>query len=305
MDRIWTIISAINKVLKRLLAFLLQVVWKYRRDVVRDNLKRVYPRWTNEERAEVETGFYLYLGGLIRDLLGSLWVIRKVHPQIQWENPELMESLALQNQSLVLLTSHYGNWEIIAQAMGTRFRHCLWFVYKPIQWTAIENWVYRWRVKRDVLPVAIKSLRTKLSKELPTLARPIALYLGADQSPTAHSRWMMTNFLGQPTAAYQGPEELCRTFGLIPVWLRIQPSDALGSYRIRFVLPEPGWIQGPHGTLMHWYMRSLTEQIHGAPQFWLWTHRRWKLNPSLGLDDASIYTGKPSEQVEDQCNPSE
>ncbi|NBV04755.1 MAG: hypothetical protein EBS08_03710, partial [Cytophagia bacterium] len=72
--------------------------------------------------------------------------------KIQWENPEVLMDLAAQNKSLVLLTSHYGNWEWISQAMGLRFPYRIWFVYKPLQWTAAENWLRKWRTNRHVVP---------------------------------------------------------------------------------------------------------------------------------------------------------
>jgi len=281
----WTTTFATNKILRKILVFFLRVVWKYRREVVRANLLRVYPNWTNAQRLAVERDFYDFLGGLIWDLIWSSLGSKDFGKhKIHWENPEVMETLASQNQSLVLLTSHYGNWEWIAQAMGSRFEHRLWFVYKPIQWSAGENWLLRWRSKRHVLPIALKELRTCLAAELPSPSQPIALYLGADQSPTSLSRWISSNFLDQPTAVYQGPEELCRTYGLTPVWISIRPLVQRGSYAIRFVLPPQDWSKGEHGSLMHWYMASLSKQIYAAPAFWLWTHRRWKLNAVLGLD---------------------
>ncbi len=261
------------------------VIMKYRREVVRENLRRVYPNWTNIQRFKVERDFYNYLGGLLWDLLRSLMGGKHSSlEKIAWENPEILDSLASQKKSLVLLTSHYGNWEWIAQAMGLRFHHRLWFVYKPLEWKPAENWLKKWRFNRKVIPVAIKALRSKLAAESPSTSIPLALYLGADQSPTAHSRWITSSFLGQPTVVYQGPEELCRTYGLTPVWIRIRPLASRGSYSIRFELPPSNWPEADHGSLMHWYMDSLTQQIHDAPSNWLWTHRRWKLNRELGLD---------------------
>jgi KDO2-lipid IV(A) lauroyltransferase len=233
----------------------------------------------------LERRFYDYLGGLLWDLIRSSMVAKdRFHKHIHWENPEILVDLANQNKSLVLLTSHYGNWEWIAQAMGSRFSHQIWFVYKPIQWAAAENWLRNWRTKRFVVPVALKTLRSRLASENLSSSLPIALYLGADQSPTAHSRWIPSNFLSQATAVYQGPEELCRTYGLTPVRVGIRPLASRGSYAIRFDRPDYNWSEAEHGSLMHWYMNALSQQIHDAPEYWLWTHRRWKLNRELGLD---------------------
>jgi KDO2-lipid IV(A) lauroyltransferase len=272
--------------LRKILGALLRVVWKYRRKVLRANLLRIYPDWTIDRRLQLERRFYEYLGGLLWDLIRSSLADRDYgKDRVHWENPEIMDTLVRRGTSLVLLTSHYGNWEWIAQAMGSRFEHALWFVYKPIQWKAGEKWLLRWRSRRYVVPVALKDLRIRLAAELPSLlSRPIAVYLGADQSPTARSRWIPTNFLGQPSAVYQGPEELCRTYGLAPVWMHIRPLAHKGSYSVKFVLPKEDWSADKHGSLMHWYMDSLSRQINDAPEYWLWTHRRWKLNRELGLE---------------------
>ncbi|MFZ9968326.1 MAG: lysophospholipid acyltransferase family protein [Bacteroidia bacterium] len=264
--------------MRRLLAYVLRYVVAYRRKVVRSNLQRVFDNRSHQERYKIEGDFYRYLGGLIWDLLKSLrWSSQRLLNRIDLVNPELIEQIGRDGHSMVLLTSHYGNWEWIARRLATFHSFQFWFVYKPVGWARAERWLRQWRERQGLVPVPIKAVRTQLGQAFQDgrPAQPLALYLGADQTPTAHSRWIVGDFLGQRSIMYQGPEELCRTYPLIPVFVGIEPLGQ-GSYRVRFEEAPSNWVLQPHGFLMQWYMERLTQQIYRHPSYWLWTHRRWK-----------------------------
>lgn len=264
--------------MRRLLAYALRYVVAYRRKVVRSNLHRVFSNRSPQERNKIEGDFYRYLGGLIWDLLKSLrWSSQRLLNRIDLVNPELIEQIGRDGHSMVLLTSHYGNWEWIARRLAAFRAFQFWFVYKPVGWARAERWLRQWRERQGLVPVPIKAVRTQLEQAFQDgrPAQPLALYLGADQTPTAHSRWIVGDFLGQRSIMYQGPEELCRNYPLIPVFVGIEPLGQ-GSYRVRFEEAPSNWILQPHGFLMQWYMERLTQQIYRHPSYWLWTHRRWK-----------------------------
>jgi len=270
----------------RLLAFVLQYRLGYRRKVVQNNLLRVFGEKTVQERQAIERGFYRYLGGLLWDLLTSLRrsgddLIHDIH----LENPEVLRKASAEHRSVVLLTSHFGNWEWIARRLAAERLVQFWFVYKPLGRPWAERWLRRWRERQGLVPVPIKEVRPRLKQvfENKAPATPVALYLGADQSPTPHSRWIVGRFLGQRTLMYQGPEELSRAYGLRPVYVGIEPLEG-GKYRVQLEEAPQGWELEPSGFLMQWYMDRLSEQIFRTPSFWLWSHRRWKLD---GLDHPS------------------
>jgi len=270
----------------RLLAFVLQYRLGYRRKVVQNNLLRVFGEKTVQERQAIERGFYRYLGGLLWDLLTSLRrsgddLIHDIH----LENPEVLRKASAEHRSVVLLTSHFGNWEWIARRLAAERLVQFWFVYKPLGRPWAERWLRRWRERQGLVPVPIKEVRPRLKQVFGNKApaTPVALYLGADQSPTSHSRWIVGRFLGQRTLMYQGPEELSRAYGLRPVYVGIEPLES-GKYRVRLEEAPQGWELEPSGFLMQWYMDRLSEQIFRTPSFWLLSHRRWKLD---GLDHPS------------------
>ena len=264
----------------RLLAFVLQYRIGYRRKVVQDNLLRVFGEATVQERQRIERGFYAYLGGLLWDLLRSLKISGDgLANHIQVVNPEVLTQAGNDRRSLVLLTSHYGNWEWIARRLAVDRSFQCWFVYKPLGRPWAERWLRRWRERQGLVPVPIKEVRTKLRQAFENGPHypPIALYLGADQSPTPHSRWIVGTFLGQRTLMYQGPEELSRAYGLKPVFIDIEPLKG-GKYKVHLEEAPPRWEEEPSGFLMQWYMDRLSLQIHRSPSHWLWSHRRWKLD---------------------------
>ncbi|MFM7287937.1 MAG: hypothetical protein ACKO18_00980, partial [Bacteroidota bacterium] len=78
-----------------MLGVFLRVVARYRREVVRENLLRVYPNWNRVQLLALERGFYNYLGGLLWDLVRTSVGPKDLgQKKIQWENPEVLMDLA-------------------------------------------------------------------------------------------------------------------------------------------------------------------------------------------------------------------
>ena len=267
-------------VLRPLLFVVLYQLVGYRKKVVLLNLTRSFPSETPAQIKEKAKAFYWHLSTVFIEAVKNLsFSADALRSRITYTNPALIHELHAKGKNILLVGGHYGNWEWIARRLAAEPSIQFWFVYKPLGRPWAERWLRRWRERQGLVPVPIKEVRPRLKQffENDSLATPVALYLGADQSPTPHSRWIVGTFLGQRTLMYQGPEELSRAYGLRPVFVGIEPLEG-GKYRVRLEEAPQGWELEPSGFLMQWYMDRLSQQIFRAPSYWLWSHRRWKLD---------------------------
>jgi KDO2-lipid IV(A) lauroyltransferase len=96
----------------------------------------------------------------------------------------------------------------------------------------------------------------------------------SDQSPIGHKNLHWTTFLNQPTAAIYGTEQLAKKFNY-PVFYADITLIKRGYYHCEFVpiSLEPA---NNKSEITDKYMQLLEKRIQSSPQFWLWSHKRWK-----------------------------
>jgi len=82
-------------------------------------------------------------------------------------------------------------------------------------------------------------------------------------------------FLNQDTGVSFGAEKFARDYNLPVVFARINKLKR-GHYSldVQLVTEEPNAMA--KGAILEKLMRLLEADINHLPQYWLWTHRRWK-----------------------------
>jgi KDO2-lipid IV(A) lauroyltransferase len=96
-----------------------------------------------------------------------------------------------------------------------------------------------------------------------------------DQSPgkVENSHWV--RFLNQDTAVLFGTEKYAKEMNY-PVLFGTIKKVKRGYYTFRFQTVAENPKESPHGFITEQTTRLLEKEIIDAPQYWLWTHRRWK-----------------------------
>ena len=105
--------------------------------------------------------------------------------------------------------------------------------------------------------------------------KPVLLGLISDQTPPSADIRYWTTFLNQETAVFLGVEKIAQKLDL-PVFFSIMKKTRRGRYVVDFKLltDKPRECKPYEITEMH--VRALEEEIKEHPEYWLWSHRRWK-----------------------------
>ena len=96
-----------------------------------------------------------------------------------------------------------------------------------------------------------------------------------DQTPNKHSLNFWTTFLNQDTPVMEGTEKIARKLNQPVVYLNMRKVKR-GYYYAEFydLCSDPQNLEPGELTRMH--TRMLEKFIRETPEYWLWSHRRWK-----------------------------
>jgi KDO2-lipid IV(A) lauroyltransferase len=97
----------------------------------------------------------------------------------------------------------------------------------------------------------------------------------SDQTPARSEIQYWTTFLGQETPVYLGAEKIAVKYDMAVVFLNIQKL-ARGYYCLEFELLFEHTDGLPEYHITETHVRRLDRAIREKPEYWIWSHRRWK-----------------------------
>lgn len=255
------------------LSFLLFRVFRYRRKVIESNIRGSFPEKSKSEQNHIIRKFFRHFTDLVLESFKLFHVSRKeLEKRLVFENPEVLEPFFKAGRSVIIAGGHYGNWEMFAVAFQLNIRHLAVALYKPLadQWFDKLMRQNRGRYGMKMVPIG----ETKAFFTNPA-ERPTATIFGMDQSPSRIDRSYWMTFLGRDTAVIFGTEKYSKEFDQPVVFGRIMKTSR-GHYKVHFELITAAPAEMPHGRIVERAMELLENDIRKEPEWWLWTHRRWK-----------------------------
>ncbi|MBB3968230.1 lysophospholipid acyltransferase family protein [Mucilaginibacter phyllosphaerae] len=249
---------------------------RYRRGVVATNLKNAFPDRGEAERRKIERRYYRYLADLMVETIKMITVSEKsLRKRMKPTNPELVAHYFGQNRSIIAAAGHYCNWEMAALAFGLLTNEKRIIVYKPQTNEVFNDMFNRVRARFGAILVAMRqTLRTMIAlKNQLTFS-----VLVSDQTPNYHEINYFTNFLNQPTAVFLGIEKLAKLIDAAVIFYRIdRVKRGYYTYTLVPLIEQPK--QTAEYEITEAHVRYLEKLIQEKPQYWLWSHRRWKYKP--------------------------
>lgn len=248
-------------------------VLKYRQKVVFTNLKNAFPHKTEKEITTIAKGFYRHFCDLIIEAIKMFSIsAEELKKRCKILNPELMEHYAQQGKSLIIPAGHYNNWEMAATASHQQIPHQSIGIYAPLKNEFINDHIRKSRARFGLALWPKKAVKANFERDKKQL---IAVLFGADQSPiSAKSAHWMT-FLNQETGVMMGSEKYAKQYDYPVVFGKVSKVKR-GYYEFEFLPLANNPRATAFGEISEMHTRLLEEIIIENPQYWLWSHRRWK-----------------------------
>jgi len=197
--------------------------------------------------------------------------------RVRVEGGEHFRAAAAQGRGVLILTAHYGNWELLAAAHSLSGLP-LSIVVRPLDHPLLDDLAARFR-RRSGAELIIK--RQAVREVLQALRRQRMVGILLDQNAT-RAEGVFVPFFGVPASTSKGLAVLALRTGapVVPAFLRRDPDGRGHCVDVGAPIPPPP--DGDVATYTATFNQVLEATIRRAPEQWLWMHARWRTQPREG-----------------------
>ena len=252
---------------------------RHRKEVL-TNLELAFGDEKNEaEKQRIALGAYRHFGGVFFDFIRSPMISRRKLKRIAevrgWEN---LEEAYSRGKGVLILTAHYGFWELMGLEQGYRGRP-LNVIARRLDNPLLEKMLHRYRT-RSGNRVVYKQNAVRAIFRILRDGEAAAVLIDQNINP---EQGVFVNFFGVPASTTPILSAIAMKSGapIVPAF-----SEPLPGGRWRFTY-EPAMEIDADRNDREESIRRITQQctalierkIRERPDIWLWMHRRWKARP--------------------------
>ena len=268
-------------ILSDTLYLLIKYVVKYRKKVIVENLSLSFPEKSKKEILQLTEKFYRHFCDLALETVKMHSLSEEqIKKRIKFKGIDVVEDCFNQGKNIIMLGMHYNNWEW-ASASQLFTRYLVLMIYNPARGNqAFEKYINHSREKWGGLCIPVhKSARSAF--QFNQRGQQTGLWLAADQTPGANSQFW-TIFLNRETPFFTGPEKIAKKTNQ-PIFFGYVRKIKRGYYEAEFLklFDNPNNVSGDD--IMLGYVRKMEEVIRKEPEYYLWSHRRWKHKRPEGI----------------------
>ena len=251
-----------------------------RREVVLANLRRVFGEFVNEsEIARLAAAHYGHLWRLLGEFLRFRWLTAaQKMALVRVEGIANFLAARDQGKGILILTGHFGNWEVSTTAgiaLFPEMRGKFHFVRRPIKPAWLDRLVTR---RFNQAGFGVFSKRDSLDAMLGCLAKGDAVVLPFDQH-AGPPDGIAVDFLGHPAWTFKSLAIIALSTGA-PVLPASSWREPDGRHVLRFEAPlAPIECENTTEAIRRntrAYNAALERLVVRHPEQWYWVHRRWK-----------------------------
>jgi KDO2-lipid IV(A) lauroyltransferase len=252
-----------------------------RRRVVMENLRQVFgDRLSENERRRLARCFYGHVAKTIAENLAMMVSSEKrIAGKIDVIGVDHMLTAAEQGKGVLILTGHFGNWELSAVGAMLQFKQYKnrFHVIRKSLGAGLEHVVFG-RFRKAGLRVIKRN--DALTKTLDALEENDVVIFIMDQHNKVGAKAVAAEFFGKAAGTHRSLALVARQSGA-PVIPAVSSRRPDGRHVMKFH-PPLEWITAENhreeiylNTLG--YNRVLERFVLDHPDQWLWAHRRWKI----------------------------
>lgn len=251
-------------------------VVRYRIKIIRKNLKASFPDKSETELRRIERGFYRWFCDYMVETLKMFSIPKKeMKRRMRFEGIEQLNEDLSNGRSVTIYLGHYCNWEWISSvALHLVPEGLAAQLYHPLENKTFDRlFLYaRGRFGGHSIEIseAFAQLRAWKKQGIPTLTGYIS-----DQVPGYRSMHYWPTFLNQQTPTYTGAERIARVLDTSIYYFDIT-RPRRGYYVAKVVKMYDKTQDVPKFAITEKYYRLLENSIRNHPEYWLWSHNRWK-----------------------------
>jgi len=260
--------------LSDILSFLLYRIIGYRKKTVKSNLRLVFPEKSEKQINLITKNFYKHLCDLFLEMIKTLTISKKqLSKRFIVKNIEALKHLEDHNTSVILMYGHYASYEW-SSVLQTYINLAGLGIYKKIANKYFDNLVRRIRSKYKTELIDSKKALIRIAHLNETNDHRMIGFL-SDQSPKIKPNNVWLNFMNINVPCFVGAEITAKKFNYPVGFLKIDKVKR-GYYEAEIIILSEKPLEEPNFKITEKFNQILESQIKTKPEFYLWTHKRWK-----------------------------
>ncbi len=245
------------------------------------NIQRAYPEWSDGQHRALARESMQNLCVFGMEMLFTTRLIRLDTWAKHCELQNFREALQLMmepNRPAIMVTGHYGNWEVLGYAMAT-----LGFetasVFRPLDNPYLNQWVLGVREKQGQR-MLVKKGATSEATDILEAGGSVGFI--ADQN--AGPKGLFVDFFGRKASTHKSISLLAIRYNT-PIVVGYSRRASDGRFHFTMIVQEIIWPESwadqadPMMYITQRFTRAIEDFVREVPGQYLWTHRRWKTRP--------------------------
>lgn len=255
-----------------ILYLLTRYVFRYRRKVVRNNLRMAFPDADAQTLNRIEKEFYHHFIDLLREsLIMSFVTKRQMKRILRFNNIELSEQIARDRGNIMCVFGHQCNWDLIACVPLWTDIYDSSALYKALHNKFFDRIFCRIRCRFGLSLIEHREAARKLLMARRSSGKPHLFAFNTDQSPKIPEGNDWIRFFGIETPAIGGWATLALKTDMPVIYLHIHKDAPL-----RYSITIEEIKERDRQAMIQKYYTLLEEDIRKQPGQYLWSHKRWK-----------------------------
>ena len=279
-------------ILSDALFHLLYHLLRYRRRIVHKNLVESFPEKSEAEIRQVERGFYHFFCDYIVESLKMMTISpEEMKRRMVFKGIEQFDEVVEAGGSCALYLGHYCNWEWVSSVP-------LWVtpkakcgqIYHPIENPEFDRLFLKQRGRMGAVSIPMNDTLREILRYR-SEHQPVIIGYISDQVPHWRNIHHWCDFLHHDTPVLTGTERIVRKVNHAVFYLEMTRLRR-GYYEgeIKLITREPQSL--PEYEITTRYFQMLEASIRRRPEFWLWSHNRWKRGRAEFNEKFEVINGK-------------
>lgn len=246
----------------------------YRKKVVYNNLQLVFPEKSPKELKQIRKKFYSHFVDIFVEMIKSFTISKKtLDKHYTYTNANLLNELYKDGKSVILTGSHYANWEWIL-GLDPDIKYKTYGAFTKLNNPYLNSKILESRTRFGVNLIPTSKTISEIDFNKKNNIQAIYGLL-SDQSPQLKKTFYWSHFLGVKVPIHTGTEMLAKKYDLNIVLFQTKKIKR-GYYQTTFSLITNNATAYKNYELTDIFLEKVEKQIRAAPEFYFWTHNRFK-----------------------------
>jgi len=263
------------------MTFLVEHIIRYRRQVILDNLQRVYGDQLPKPQKQLLHEIYKHFVFLWMEFLQSPHLnAQTVQKLMHIKNPEVLQMVRRRESGFIFISGHFGNFEWLGQAISVMNLPRITAIAKKQSNLKVDAFIVKLRERHGIRIVYTQEAMRESEK---ALHNKEIVAIAFDQD--ARHKGVFVDFLGLPSSTAVGTAVLhLRTGARIILLIALRKDYAqFDVYLQEIKIPELcGDTDKKIKTITQLCTTEFEKWVRRYPEQWFWVHKRWKTQPATG-----------------------